>query len=237
MQRPTSRSRFGIFLAALILASTLPSFARASAQLRPSQSFPPQVRAAAPLADTEETTETIVMFRHGEEPTADLGQLTCEGLNRAMALPNVLLPRFGEPDFLFAPDPADQLDHGGLYSYVRPLATIEPTAIRAGRPVNTQLGFRQIAQLQNLLIQPVYAKSLIFVAWEHGYLQAFARQFLKSYGENPEIVPEWPENDYDTIYVFQLTRVNGEPRLSFRLEQERLNGTLPDTCPGQKSGN
>jgi len=34
--------------------------------------------------------ETIVFFRHGEKPSAGLGQLTCQGLNRALALPDVL---------------------------------------------------------------------------------------------------------------------------------------------------
>ena len=35
--------------------------------------------------------ETIVCIRHGEKPLLGLGQLTCKGLNRALALPQVLL--------------------------------------------------------------------------------------------------------------------------------------------------
>lgn len=34
---------------------------------------------------------TIVIIRHGEKPSAGLGQLSCQGLNRALALPQVLL--------------------------------------------------------------------------------------------------------------------------------------------------
>lgn len=183
-------------------------------------------------AGQQSDTETIVMIRHGEKPPGGLGQLDCKGLNRALALPDVLLLRFGKPDFLYASNPSVQDNDGGvLYSYVRPLATIEPTAIRAGLPVNTQIGYTRIDELQQALTQPAYAHALIFVAWEHKYLYDFAQQFLKSYGDDPSVIPPWPAGDYDTIYVFKLTRQNGKTHLSFRIEQEGLNGTLSDACP------
>jgi hypothetical protein len=48
--------------------------------------------------------ETIVAIRHAEKPPTSLGQLTCKGLNRALALPKVLIPRYGKPDRIYAPD-------------------------------------------------------------------------------------------------------------------------------------
>ena len=47
--------------------------------------------------------ETIVFLRHGEKPEKEIGQLNCQGLNRALALPRVLISKFGRPDYLFAP--------------------------------------------------------------------------------------------------------------------------------------
>jgi hypothetical protein len=41
--------------------------------------------------------ETIVLIRHGEKPDSGLGQLTCKGLNRALALPALLIGRYGKP--------------------------------------------------------------------------------------------------------------------------------------------
>src|SRR5688572_30502853 len=78
------------------------------------------------LVGVEATAEqTIVFFRHGEKPSAGYGQLTCQGLNRALALPDVLLAKFGRPAYLYAPNPTVQVpDNGILYYYVRPLATI-----------------------------------------------------------------------------------------------------------------
>lgn len=177
--------------------------------------------------------ETIIAIRHGEKPPSGLGQLTCKGLNRALALPKVMIPRFGKPDAIYAPDPSDEVNDGSnkQYSYVRPLITIEPTAIALGMPVNAQIGFRDIAKLQSELTVPTYADALIFVAWEHGMLNKFAQQMLRSYGDNPSAVPDWPNSDYDRIYIFKITRDHDKPKLIFKVEHENLNGSLSDTCP------
>jgi hypothetical protein len=181
--------------------------------------------------------ETIVMLRHGEKPEGGLGQLTCKGLNRSLALPSLLISRYGKPDFIYAPDPAEQVDDGNnrpTYSYLRPLATIEPTAIRVGMPVNAQIGYTHIAELQKELLQPAYAHSLIFVAWEHIKLHDFAEEMLRRYGAGSAQVPDWPNSDYETIYVFHITRTgkDGAPRATLDIQQENLGGTLKDTCPG-----
>jgi hypothetical protein len=187
-------------------------------------------------AQSGDSTETIVMIRHGEKPQNGLGQISCTGLNRALALPDLLIRRYGKPDFVYAPNPSDQVkDHGEFYSYVRPLATIEPTAIRAGLPVNTQIGYKQIDALQKELTQPAYANARIFVAWEHGTLHEFGQHLLEFYGDEPSAIPSWPTNDFDTIYVFHLTRHNGKPHLAFHLEHENLNGSLSATCPAGAS--
>jgi hypothetical protein len=185
---------------------------------------------AAPLA----AQETIVAIRHAEKPAAGLGQLTCRGLNRALALPRVLIGRFGKPDAIYAPDPAVEVNDGSdhLYSYVRPLVTIEPTAIELGMPVNAQIGFTDIAGLQSALTAPANAHALIFVAWEHEMLNRFAKQMLKSYGDDPSLVPNWPNSDYDRIYVFRITRSGSKPKLTFKVEHENLNSSLSNACPG-----
>ena len=177
--------------------------------------------------------ETIVAIRHAEKPPGGLGQLTCRGLNRALALPKVLIGRFGKPDAIYAPDPADEvMDGSNSYSYVRPLVTIEPTAIALGMPVNTQIGYGDIARLQSVLTAPTNAHALIFIAWEHGMLNTFARQMLKSYGEDSALVPPWPDSDYDRIYIFKIQQTGGRQRVSFKVEDEDLNGALSSSCPG-----
>ena len=181
--------------------------------------------------------ETIVMIRHGEKPRAGLGQLTCRGLNRALALPPLLIARYGKPDAIYAPDPAVEIQEGNFgphYSYVRPLATIEPTAIRLGMPVNTQIGYDHIAELQQTLLQPSFAHSLIFVAWEHDNLYRFAQQMLQAYGDGASQLPPWRGWDYGTIYVLDIARSEngGKPHVTLSIQQENLGGKLTNTCPG-----
>ena len=68
--------------------------------------------------------QKIVFMRHGEKPTGGYGQLTCQGLNRALALPPVLAAKYGKPNYLYAPNPAVKLtDSAGSFYYIRPLAT------------------------------------------------------------------------------------------------------------------
>jgi len=181
--------------------------------------------------------ETIVLIRHGEKPAGGLGQLSCKGLNRSLALPSLLISRYGKPDYIYAPNPNMKMNDGHIlpiYAYLRPVATIEPTAIRLGMPVNTDIGYTQIARLQRELLQPSYAHSLIFVAWEHFYLREFAIQMLESYGSHAEQVPDWPTSEYETIYVFHVTRTgrNGAPHVTLEIQREDLAETLKDACPG-----
>ncbi|HTV39095.1 MAG TPA: hypothetical protein VMF08_00860 [Candidatus Sulfotelmatobacter sp.] len=179
----------------------------------------------------DQTVETIVCIRHGEKPPDGLGQLNCRGLNRALALPDVLLKKFGMPEFIFAPNPTEKVhDKGGSYYYVRPLITIEPTAIRCGLPVNTEFGFTDLHGLENELNKSQYQNATIFVAWEHLMLDDFAKNMLKDNGDNPHKVPYWKGSDYDTIFVFTITRHNGQKKFSFTIDHEGLD-VLSDNCP------
>ncbi len=87
-------------------------------------------------ARSQNAVETVIFVRHGEKPHEGLGQLNCQGLNRALALPSVITKIFGRPDAIFAPDPDEGItDAGGRFDYVRPLATIEPTAVSFGHGI------------------------------------------------------------------------------------------------------
>ena len=182
--------------------------------------------AATPAAG-ESKVETIVFIRHGEKPADDEGQLTAQGLNRALALPDVLIEKFGKSDFVFAPATTKKpgTHHHGAFSYVRPLMTIEPTAIRLGLPVETKFAFDEIAGLQSELCTPVYQRATVFVAWEHHLLDEMVKHLVSDFGGNASDVPEWPEEDFDSIFVVRLrTDAQGRRSVSFEHDIERLNG-------------
>jgi hypothetical protein len=173
--------------------------------------------------------ETIVCVRHGEKPHGGRGQLNCKGLNRSLALPKVLLGKYGAPQFIFAPNPSEKVD-GAKFFYVRPLATIEPTAIRCGLPVNTEFGYLEIEGLENELNEPKYQNATVFVAWEHGLLDEFAKNLVRHNGGSDKTVPFWRDDEYDMIFVFKITRENGQKKFSFTVDHEGLNDVSGD-CP------
>jgi hypothetical protein len=173
--------------------------------------------------------QTLVFFRHGEKPSAGLGQLTCQGLNRALALPTVLISRYGTPAYLYAPNPAVKVtDPGGSFYYVRPLATIEPIAIRIGKSVNTSVGYSDVAGLEALLVNASKDNTTIFIAWEHIYLQKVVQDLMTKYGGGVT-VPAWASTDYDSIYVVQVNYTSAITA-TFHKDAEGLNGQ-PTSCP------
>jgi hypothetical protein len=179
---------------------------------------------------TTPTTETLVFVRHGEKPSGGYGQITCQGLQRALALPNVLGRLFGSPNQIFAPNPTPKVsDDAGDFDYVRPLATIEPTAIKLGLSVNASFGYNDITGLQNTLLAPSLASATVFIAWEHLKLQQLVQNIMNTYGGGAP-VPPWTSNDYDSIYVVRLSNSDGAMTAQFERTFQGLNG-LPTTCP------
>jgi hypothetical protein len=175
--------------------------------------------------------ETLVFVRHGEKPAQGFGQLSCQGLNRSLALPAVIAAKFGKPDAIFAPDPGQQKnDSGHPYYYIRPLATIEPTAIQFEMPVQTPYGFAQIDKLSTALVNPAYRNKLVVVAWEHKLIEKLVRQMVSAHGGNVADVPKWHSDDFDSIYIVKLDWQGDTPHATFQHSQEGLNGRSAD-CP------
>jgi len=208
--------------------------------MKPALRFPSLRRALRPLALlactalpllAQAAEQKIIFIRHAEKPDQGLGQLNCQGLNRALALPAVLLGKFGKPDFVFASDPHEKKPDGGqLYNYVRPLLTVAPTAVQAGLPINTSFGFEDIKGLQRELAAPRYQNAVVLVAWEHRKLEDMVKAMLAGMGGQPDAVPHWKGGDFDSIYVLTVQRDGGKAVASFRHEQQQLDGQAA-ACP------
>lgn len=172
---------------------------------------------------------TIVIVRHGEKPHQGLGQLTCQGLNRSLALAPLLLAHYGKPVAIYAPNPRQpKMDNGVPYAYIRPLATIEPLAIQAGLPVNLEWGVTDIESLATHLLASTSGTHV--VAWEHHWGESLAKQLLSRMGGNPTDVPRWKNSDFDSVYVIRADEGdNGSRHVTFSHEYEGLDG-LSTTC-------
>ena len=176
--------------------------------------------------------ETIVFLRHGEKPEQEIGQLNCQGLNRALALPRGLTSKFGKPDYIFAPTTSRMSNIvGGVgYNYLRPLATIEPTAIELGMPVDTDFAYTDIDGLRSELTGQKYQNALIFVAWEHHELENVVKQLVSEFHGNPDEVPHWKGKDFDSLYIVRITSRDATKSVAFTQDHEGLSNLSTD-CP------
>ena len=122
-------------------------------------------------------TITLVLFRHGEKTlqTAENGNMSSTGQLRAQLLPARLNTLFGCPDYTIATNPSGLIPSGlNAYNYVRPAATIEPTATTLGFPLWMPYGASNPQWLaHDLLTNSEFAPTSLvntktaFIAWEH----------------------------------------------------------------------
>src|SRR6185436_19258255 len=130
----------------------------------------------------------------------------------------------------YAPNPTVKIaDPAGSFYYVRPLAALEPVAIRAGISVNTNYGYNNVSGLQSVLINAAKASAIVFVPWEHTYLVKIVQSIMNAYGGGAA-VPAWVPGDYDRLYVVHVTYTASGIHAWFELDRQGLNGQ-PTTCP------
>ena len=187
-------------------------------------------------AQEQTAVQTIVFIRHGERPEGGFGQLTCQGLNRALALAPTIAKSFGKPDAIFAPNPShSKMDAGIPYDYVRPLATVEPTAVLFGLPVDVSF---DLYDKRGLLagLEKRRARDhdvFILVAWEHKQIAPMVRSLLSDRGADAtdvKQVEDWDKEDYDSMYVVAIKQLTNGTRATFEHRHEGLD-EQSNTCP------
>lgn len=217
----------------------LPSFLRRRRQLLLSLALvavavPLALEAVESRAQPVDGTQTLVFLRHGEKPEEGLGQLNCQGLNRALDLATLLPERFGKADYVFAANPSRHVEEGShdqSYSYIRPLMTITPSAVRLGLPVNIDFGANDTEDLAEELLSEKYRNATVYTAWSHGYLPELINTVAgKALGEQRVITEDWSGDDFDTLYVLTLTWHDGKASLLSRNVRQGLNNG-PHSCP------
>ena len=185
-------------------------------------------------AQPADGTQTLVFLRHAEKPEGGLGQLNCQGLNRAIDLSTLLPEKFGKADYVFAANPTRNVEEGELdnsYSYIRPLMTISPAAIKLGLPVNIEFSANDTSDLARELLEDKYHNSTIYTAWSHGYLPELINKVAgKAVGEKQNITDDWAGNDFDSLYVLTLTWHNGKASLQSHSYKQGLDHGK-ETCP------
>jgi hypothetical protein len=163
------------------------------------------------------TNETIYFIRHAEaHPTSSWedGNYIAAGQWRALALPNALLGKI-QPTQVISIDPANAVPAGtdrAASSYVRAALTVEPYAIANNLPYNVAASVAVFAQNAPQLSSAAsdylftggkFTNQTVLAAWEHNHIPTTVNALLANY-QSSQIAPNWPDDDYDTIWTVKL---------------------------------
>ena len=150
----------------------------------------------------------VIIIRHADKlltknkaPT-----LNAKGYIRAIKFASYYIKNFPKPDYLFAKNPLDERGAPGSF---RELQTLAPLANIIAEQNMQQFvtiyhpyigsDYQLFADL--LLNDKTYNKKIILVCWNHMFIPKLARAL----GVDEEM-PEWSNNDFDTVYVLNFNQ-------------------------------
>lgn len=166
------------------------------------------------------TNETIYMIRHAEaHPWSgwDDGNFVGAGQWRALALPDALRGKIS-PTQVYSIDPAQVYPGAYItagnsnFSYVRPSLTVLPYAIANNLPYYLVSDFELFDNNSPQDTSEFFFKGgkfsnqTILLAWEHAYFPPIIDALLSIHFptySGPK-APDWPSDDYDTIWTVTL---------------------------------
>ena len=179
--------------------------------------FAPQEPAAA-----KDPVLRIVLLRHGEKPASG-DNLSCAGLNRALALPTVLnklLPL--PPDFTYVPLIGTD---GKDTTTIRMMQTVTPYAVQHNLTINSDYATDDIKGLTKDLL---YRRGTVLLVWEHHSLVKIAEKL----GIKADL--NWPDADFDSIWIISFSGGGAKGKAkhpTMATGKAHIRPAL--TCPGQ----
>lgn len=158
----------------------------------------------------------VVIIRHGEKP-AQGDNLSCAGLNRALALPAVLDTVTGKPDHTYVPT----IHTGKKTGSVRMFQTVTPFAVQQGLSINSSYAENAT---DSVAANVLSKRGVVLMVWEHSNIPPLA----KALGVPGKL--KWHGSDFDSIWIIEFTQTKKKQLkfLSFTIGQENI--TPLDKC-------
>ena len=151
----------------------------------------------------------VVLIRHAEKPTEGY-QLSCQGVNRANALPPVLYAKFGLPGVIY-------VAQSNTTQHSRMRQTITPFAKKYGLGLNSEY---KVSDIKGVTKNIFRQKGTVLVVWEHKGLEDIAKQL----GVKEKL--KWSSDDFDSIWIITFSK-KGKARLA--VDHEGLHPSAK--CP------
>jgi hypothetical protein len=148
----------------------------------------------------------VIIIRHAEKP-AEGDNLSCQGLNRALALPDVLYKKFNLPDLIFVPS----INTGKTTGVARMYQTIVPFAVKYNLNVDTKFAVDDLQALTQSILKKT---GTVLIIWEHKNIPGIAQQLGVT-----DANLKWKGDDFDSIWI--ITIKNGKAVLT--IDKENLH--------------
>ncbi len=163
----------------------------------------------------------VIIIRHGEKPEED-DNLSCAGLNRALALPAVLdrlMPT--PPDYTYVPRIGTDSRET---STARMFQTITPYVVQRNLNVNSDYEVTDTAGIAEKLR---HKRGTVLLVWEHETIPKIVKH-LGIKGPQP-----WPENDFDSIWTITFSGGGAKGKAKHPVLTKSREDLQPSaTCPG-----
>jgi len=162
----------------------------------------------------------VVIIRHGEKPDST-NNLSCIGLNRALALPNVLDTVTGKPDYTFVPT----IKTGKKTSSARMFQTVTPFAVQQQLAIDSKYAETDTVGAAQEVMKK---RGMVLMVWEHGNIPGLARNL----GVKGNL--SWSGKDFDSIWIIDYTEEDSKGKLkkpTLTIKQENIHPSA--TCPAQ----
>jgi hypothetical protein len=190
------------------------------------------------------TNETVYFIRHAEaHPRSYWSDNNYVGAGqwRALDLPNALRGKVS-PQRVVSADPgqfgagSNSSTGDSNYSTIAPAFTAEPYAIANGLPYTLAAGVQlsdSNADQQTsdfLFTGGTFSNQKVLVAWVFQQIAPTVNKLLASYHGDGPTAPDWPDKDYDSIWLVHLD-ANGNLSVSKTMCEGINSEALPPTAP------
>jgi len=130
---------------------------------------------------------TVVIIRHAEKPKEG-DNLSCQGQNRALQIPAVLVQKIGVPSYVYVP----ALENDKSTAHSRMFQTASPLAIKYNLAINSKYSAKDKSEIA----KSVFKKNgTVLMVWEHSAIPDLASTLGVS---SP---PPWEDADFDSIWM------------------------------------
>jgi hypothetical protein len=133
----------------------------------------------------------VILIRHAEKP-AKGDNLTCQGLHRSLQLPDVLVKKFGVPNYTYVPT----MGQGDSTKHSRMFQTVIPLAAKYNLTINSKFDEKDSSGLA----EEVRKKDgTVLIVWEHRAIASIVR----SLGVH-DFSSIWGDADYESIWIISF---------------------------------